>query len=133
MSTPWRPQSGERFLLFLQASGPAQPYRLLHLGASHFRVVPFSPPVVDVWPGLLPRTILAGASCRPVGSLNPDGTITYKKVCTGSFTAPLSSVRQAVGVALQRPSGAGVPPAKPLVAADSLALAAELGIVRRQN
>jgi len=110
MSTPWRPQPGERFLLFLQASGPAQPYRLLDLGASHFRVVPFSPPVVDVWPGLLPGTILAGASCRLVGSLNPDGTITYKKVCTGSFTAPLSSVREAVGLAL-RSSVAGVPPA----------------------
>lgn len=109
MTAPWKPRPGERFLLFLQAYGPAHPYRLLDLGAAHFRVVPFSPPVVDVWPGLLPGTVLAGASCRRVGSLNPDGTVTYKKICTGSFTAPLSTVREAVAAALLR-SGR-VPPA----------------------
>lgn len=111
MSASWQPKRGERFLLFLHALGPARPYHLLDLGAAHFRVVPFSPPAVDVWPGLLPGTVLTPGYCQLVGSLNADGTLTYKKVCTGAYTAPLSSVRQAVEGALKPTVGAAVPPA----------------------
>ena len=101
MSSPWQPHSGERFLLFMHALGPAHPLHLLDVGSAHFRVLAFTPPVVDVWPGLLPGTVLTPGYCQLVGSLNADGTISYKKVCTGAYTAPLSTVRKSVEAALK--------------------------------
>lgn len=112
MSRPWSPAKRERAVLFLNRR-PDGPFRLLDSGFAYFRVVPFSQPVVEVWPGLLPGSLLSLKFCQSVSYLRPDGTLAYKTICTRGYSVPLSTLRDAFAKALPGTSGPAPSPPSP--------------------